>query len=123
VVAETDPQGSIALDAYRRRQKLKSYEYLNGEVGAADRKRMVAVMNTHHGIPRGSKVTVKRVLVPSGYDYDCTRYEECYRFSTHCPVAEQMLASLGDDIDMLRGESAIRLMEVYGVLVDREYPA
>jgi hypothetical protein len=123
LVAETDPQGSSALDAYRRRQKLKSYEYLNGEVGAVDRKRMVAVMNTHHGIPRGSKVTVKRVLVPSGYDYDCTPYEESYRFSTHCPVAEQMLASLGDDIDMLRGESAIRLMEAYGVRVNREYPA
>ena len=75
-----------------------------------------------HGTPVGSKVTVTRVLVPGDYEWDGTfSWQECYRFSTDCPVVEQMLASLGDAIGTLRAESAIRLMEAYGVLVDREY--
>lgn len=119
VVAETDPQGSIALDAHRRRQELKSYEYLNGEVGAADRSRMVAAMSAH-GIPTGSKVTVSRVLVTHNYNGEFID-EERYGFSTDCPKAKHMLACLGDDIDMLRAESAIRLMGAYGIVVDRRY--
>ena len=124
VVTETDPQGSIALDAHRRRQELKAYEFLHGAdpAGAADRRRMAAAMNAY-GTPTGSKVTVSRVLVPCDYECGTFSFQECYRFSTVCPVAEQMLASLGDVIGMLRAESAIRMMEEYGVLVDREYLA
>jgi hypothetical protein len=122
VVAKNDPQGSVAVDAHQRRQELKAYEFLHGaDPGAADRRRMVAAMNAH-GIPRGSEVTVELVRVAAVVDYEHV-WVESYRFSTDCPVAEQMLASLGDVIGMLRAESAIRLMEAYGVLVDREYPA
>jgi hypothetical protein len=124
VVAKNDPQGSVAVDAHQRRQELKAYEFLHGaDPGAADRRRMVAAMNAH-GTPIGSKVTVSRVLVPGDREWDGTFFwEESYRFLTDCPVAEQMLASLSDDMGMLRAESAIRLMEAYGVVVDREYPA
>jgi hypothetical protein len=108
---------TIALDAYQRRQQLKSHEYLNGEVGAADRKRMVAVMNAH-GNPRGSEVTVERVMVEVVADYELCR-RECYTFTTDCPVVAQMLGEKFDCTDMLRCESAIRLMETYGVVVNR----
>jgi hypothetical protein len=122
VVAETDPQGSIALDAHRRRQELEAHEFLHrADPGEADRRRMVAAMRAH-GTPTGSKVTVTRVLVPGDYEGRTFSFQECYRFSTDCPVAERMLASLGDVIGMLRAESAIRVMEAYGVLVDRQYP-
>jgi hypothetical protein len=115
VVASNNPQGSVAVDAHQRRQELKAYEFLHrADPGAADRRRMVAAMNAH-GTPTGSKVTVSRVLVPGDYECGTFSFQECYRFSTDCPVAEQMLASLGDVIGMLRAESAIRLMEAYGV--------
>jgi hypothetical protein len=120
VVAETDPQGSIALDAHRRRQELKAYEFLHrADPGEADRRPMVAAMLAH-GIPTKSKVTVRREWVTCDYHGEFI-VEECYRFSTDCPVGEHMLASLGDVIGMLRAESAIRLMEAYGVLVDRRH--
>jgi hypothetical protein len=122
VVAINDPQGCVAVGAHRRRQELKRYEFLNRvDIGEADRRRMVAAMNTH-GIPKGSKVTVSRDLVTGDYSGEFI-VEERYRFSTDCPVAKQMLASIGDVVGMLRAESAIMMMERYGVLVARQYPA
>jgi hypothetical protein len=119
VVAKNDPQGSVAVEAHQRRQELETHEFLNrADPGAADRKRMVAAMKAH-GSPTGSKVTVSLVFVPGDHEWD--GWQERYRFATECPVVEQMLASLGDVMGMLRAESAIRLMEAYGVLVDREY--
>lgn len=122
VVAKNDPQGAVAVDAHQRRQELKAYEFLNrADPGAADRRRMVSVMRAHGGVPSGSKVTVSRVLMPD-YDYgpDCYIFpKECYSFSTDCPVVQQMLACFPGPVDVLRGESAIRLMETYGVLVER----
>ena len=122
VVAINDLEGCRAVDNHRRRQKLKDYSFFHGDrLWDADRRRMVAAMRAH-GTPTDSEVTVRREQVTRNYNGEFI-VEERYRFLTECPVAEHMLACLGDDIDMLRAEAATTVMEACGVVVERAYPA
>ncbi len=120
VVAKTDPQGSVAVDAHQRRQELKAYEFLHrADPGAADRRRMVAAMK-EFGIP--STVTVNRVFVKGNWDPGGYEMVEAFSFTSTCPIAQETLAALNEEFDGTdhqRAEAAIRTMEAYGVNVIR----